>query len=416
MAKTPKTEVKRRAPSTAIKMSKLDGTTKSSNDSESLVSSICTPLRRMTRSSARAMLPPQMPLSAMKKKKQETSNKNVSPIKKDGAKFSSGKNRRKTVKLFAETDPDYDAENNLITFSDSENEKKKTPKKYSIGKKVESAEDSPSLEAEQNQINDSIVGERSSVSVENKQEDKSSKTSDNDELNLTFEMGAEVEETKSIITPVNAKKSKGEIPITKNRISIVDLTSSPMLSAQARLASSPLANNLESDNVAAPANDLTFTEDTDDVAAEPASPKVKSIEKKSFEVPRSQKKVPLKKTAQFKSKPADSSKVMSSAKKTKLLEAAKSLVVEKGVNGNKPTVDSSAANDISKPAVFTFGATGNRPKPFNFELLKGSKIPTWQEMDKQKGLEANSKSGKLPNRLSQNSPIQSFKHFFFFNI
>lgn len=406
MARTPKNSprMSRTSPATVGKITKknknlITNLKVESDASKSIVSSICTP-RRMTRSFAKAtheeMPPPTSPLYTKKRKVNISTQKSSYADKQENEVNKSIRKGRKSMKLFAE---------NVATESDSEGG---LPSISMLDQneipilKIESHIDAELVEtktlATQSSEKKSRKSKRSSFSA-NDAEPK---------LNTTFEMETEHEENNE----KTDLQSTGKHVAIKNRISVIDLTESPMIKKASPLNTtfSPLANILEQSEVKL--SDETFTEEksepNDQIVKSGPTPKstkkvsTKSAKKTATQLKRLQAKTPMGTISESKSQTPITGilkqKPMSSAKKAKVLEAAKVIINEKNVTikpigSVKKTPSKNGGSDAEKSSPFRFGETENKSRGFNFKLV--SKIPTWKELEKQKDQENSAKSGKF---------------------
>lgn len=405
MARTPKNSprMSRASPATVGKITKKNNNlivnSKMDTDaSKSIVSSICTP-RRMTRSIAKAtyeeMPPPTSPLHTKKRKINTSTKKSSSAVKQENEANKSIRKGRKSMKLFVE---------NVATESDSEDG---LPSVSMLGQnktpivKIERYIDTELIE------NKPLAKQSSGKKSRQSKRPSNNATEAESELNATFEMETETEENnKETDLP-----SAGKHAANKNRISVIDLTESPMVKKVGPLNTtfSPLANILEESEVKL--SDETFTEEKSEPkvqivkvpgpkSARKASPK--SVKKAAPQLKRLQAKTPMKTISETQTKTPINGilkqKPMSSVKKAKVLEAAKVVIKEsvttKPFGSAKKTPLKDDVNDAKRSSPFRFGATENKSRGFNFNLI-GSKIPTWKELEKQKEQEKNTKSGRF---------------------
>lgn len=406
MARTPKNSPRtsRASPATVGKITKKNNNSianvKVETDaSKSIVSSICTP-RRMTRSFAKVkheeMPPPTSPLHTKKRKPNTSTKKSTSAVKQENeAKKMIGKGR-KTMKLFAE---------NVAAESDSQN---KTPIV-----KIESHTDAELVENKPLAQQSSGKKGRKSKSPSNKANEAEPK------LNTTFEMDPENEEYNKETDLPSAGKHAALI----NRISVIDLTESPMAKTASPLNAtfSPLANILEESEVKL--SDETFTEEKETEPnvqiiksgltpklAKKVTPNSSSAKKAAPQLKRLQVKAPMKTISETKSQTPINGilkqKPMSSAKKAKVLEAVKVVIKENVTiepNGSaKKTPLKIGGNDAQKSSPFRFGATETKSRGFNFKLV-GSKIPTWKELEKQNDQGKYVKLGRFTYGVNNNT-------------
>lgn len=415
MARTPKNSprMSRTSPATVGKITKknknlITNLKVESDASKSIVSSICTP-RRMTRSFAKAtheeMPPPTSPLHTKKRKVNTSTKKSSLAVKQENEVNLSIRKGCKSMKLFAE---------NVATESDSEDglpsvsmlDQNETPIL-----KIESHIDAELVETKP-------LAKQSSEKKSRKSK-LSSITSVEPKLNTTFEMESEREENNE---KTDLQSTDKHVAI-KNRISVIDLTESPMIKKASPLNTtfSPLANILEQSEVEL--SDETFTEAKSEptVQVVKSGPTPKSVKKTATQLKRLQAKTLLTTISESKSQTPITGilkqKSMSAAKKAKVLEAAKVIINEKNVTVTKPigsvkkTPLKNGGSDAEKSSPFRFGATENKGRGFNFELV--SKIPTWKELEKQKDQENNAKSGKFTCNNKQHYHFGEFKIFFF---
>lgn len=434
MAKTPKSKMSIGTPATVGKISKnnVNDLTKFelfSDGSKSIASSICTP-RRMTRSFAKMnyqdMPPPSSNPAALKKKKTNVSSKMASATKPDGPEEESVKKNRKSMKLFSEDVPDEIDEDlpsvsmlgkaeTPIKIVEKSETKHSASKKNSAGKRASSSADKKSRRTK-NESNNATENVESA-------------------LNTTFEM--ETDEQVNVAAP--AVKLSGKKSLAKNRISIIDLTYSPVVQKGASgldATFNPLANIAEEDEDGVAPLNRTFTEDDPKdrtfspnpvQSAKKASPKSakkttpKSVKKTSPTLKRLQTRTPVQKlTTRMRSTPI--SKTMSSAKKVKVLEAAKVEIKRAAIEQTSSTKKKPAktvVNVVAEPMVFQFGAedssrgfnfklttnvteelnkqaekkTAKKVRGFDFSLV--SKIPTSKDLEKRQMEKNKIKSGKF---------------------
>lgn len=401
MPRTPKNSPRmaRASPATVGKITKrnnnLTANLKVETDaSKSIVSSICTP-RRLTRSFAKAkhgeMPPPTSPLHTKKRKRNTSTKKSTSAVKQENEANKMISKGRKSMKLFAE---------NVATESDSED----GLPSVSMLVKIESHIDAELVE------NAPLAHQSSDEKGRKSKNPSNNATEAEPKLNTTFEMDPENEEYNKETDLSSADKHAA----IKNRISVIDLTESPMAKKASPLNAtfSPLADILEESEVKL--SDETFTEEkTEPIvqiiksglkpkSAKKATPK-SAAKKAAPQLKRLQVKTPLKTISETKSQTPINGilkqKPMSSAKKAKVLQAVKVVIKENVTiepNGSaKKTPLKNGGNDAQKSSPFRFGATETKGRGFNFKLV-GSKIPTWKELEKQNDQEKNVKSGKFP--------------------
>lgn len=395
MARTPKKlpRMSRASPATVGKITKknnnlITNLKVESDESKSIVSSICTP-RRITRSFAKATheeMPPPTPLHTKKRKVNTFTKKSSSAIKQENETNKSIRKGRKSMKLFAD---------NVATESDSEDG---LPSVSMLG------QNETSVVKIESHINGELVEYKSlEKQSSGKKGGKSKRSSNNNaieaesNLNTTFEMETKNEENNKETDLSSADKHAA----IKNRISVIDLTESPMVKKVSPLNTtfSPLANILEESE--GKLINETFTEEKSEpkvqivksttTTAAKSSKKAapKSAKKAATQLKRLQVKTPI--NGILKQKP------MSSAKKTKVLEAVKVVINEnitiEPIGSAKKTPLKNGGNDAEKSSPFRFGATENKGRGFNFNLI--TNIPTWKELDKQKEQDKNAKSGKF---------------------
>lgn len=417
MGKTPKNSprMSRASPATVGKITKknnnLIGNLKVETDaSKSIVSSICTP-RRMTRSFAKVnhdeMPPPTSPLHTKKRKANTSTKKSLAVKQENGANNKSINKGRKSMKMFAE---------NVATESDSDDGQPS----------VSLSNKNRTLVVQIDRHNDAELVESKPLAKQpSEKEGRQSKGSSNENateaesnmLNATFEMETENEENNE----KTDLSSDGPNATIKNRISVIDLTESPIVKKGTNALNttfSPLANILEESEVKS--NDETFIEKKSEpkvpvVESDPTPQSAKKITPKSNkkaaataaapQLKRLQAKTPLKIMSKLKSQTPINGilkqKPMSSSKKAKVLEAAKVVIKENvtikpTLGSAKKTTQRNGDHDTEKSSPFRFGAPENNSRGFNFNL-KGTKIPTWKELEKQKEQEKNTKSCEFIN-------------------
>lgn len=409
MARTPKNSprMSRASPVTVGKITKKNNNLivnpKMDVDaSKSIVSSICTP-RRMTRSFAKAtheeMPPPITPFHTKKRKVNTSTKKSSSAVKQENDANKSIKKGRKSMKLFAE---------NVATESDSED--------GLLSVSMLGQNKTPVVKLERYIETEIIENEPLAKQSSGKKSRNSKRSSNNatdtvaeSELNATFEMEVVNEENYKETDLPSASKQAAN----KKRISVIDLTESPMIKkviSPMNTTFSPLANILEESEVKL--GDETFTENKSEPkvqivksvsgpkSAKKSSPK--SVKKTAPQLKRLQVKTPMKTISGTKSQTPINGilkqKPMSSAKKVKVLEAAKVVIKEsvtiKPSGSAKKAPSQNGGNGVEKSSPFRFGAAENKSRGFNFNLI-GSKIPTWKELEKQKEQEKNTKSGNF---------------------
>lgn len=414
MARTPKNSPRtsRASPATVGKITKknnnlLVNLKVESTGSKSLVSSICTP-RRMTRSFAKAtheeMPPPASPLHTKKRKVNKSTKKSPSAGKQENETDKSVRKDRNSMKLFAEK---------VTTESNSEGE---LPSAGMLGQSKTPVVENKPLEKQSSGKKGRKLKRSNAIEAESK-------------LDTTFEMETENQENnKETDLPSAGKKA----PI-KNRISVIDLTESPVVkkSSPMNTTFSPLANILEESDAGLNEEtfiekNISFPEPKIQIVITAPTPKsaekvsIKAVKKSAPQLKRLQAKTPMKAISEGKAKTPISGilkqKPMSSAKKVKVLEAAKVFIAEtitsKPIGSAKKAPLKSGEKDAQKSSPFRFGAPENKSRGFNFNLI-GSKIPTFKELEKKKEQAKATKSGKLKNAINNITIPVSLKSDYF---